>query len=496
MDKMGVIYEVEGKKVLVLTPDGEFVVVKRQNHMLLGQQIRFSKQDIYRSKIWNNKYTTIASAVAAVFIAVLLFVSSFNSDDAYCYINVDINPSFELVLDNEYKVIKAVPINYEAKDVLDNVEIDEKHVKDVFLSLIKKSIDSELIKPESYDIMLVSAALNEKKEFNITGHEDEQKILDLMDSIDGLINQFDEEFNISAKMLRVTAKEREEALENNISMGRYNLYLKAKEIERDIELENVAAMNISELMEILNDEESLEESDSEKIPETGETPEPEDTIEPVRTPEPVYTPDSSVTTSPEPTSDVLPTTEPLPTMEPIQTPDSTPEEDTVIPTPEISRPDEIEELSGDSLKIQYYCENDTIETNTIDYSFRILNNGDDVVDLEDVKVRYYFEDNTDIPLGVYVYFFSHGDESEVYGEFYNLADRVNANRYLELKFSTGNIEPDEFVYVQGAIYKEDWSTFDQTNNYSFNPEAEDSYVDWERMTVYISDALVWGIEPN
>ncbi len=46
---------------------------------------------------------------------------------------------------------------------------------------------------------------------------------------------------------------------------------------------------------------------------------------------------------------------------------------------------------------------------------------------------------------------------------------------------TGKIEPGEFVYVQGAIYRKDWSRFDQRDDYSFNADA-DSYIDWDKMT--------------
>jgi hypothetical protein len=43
------------------------------------------------------------------------------------------------------------------------------------------------------------------------------------------------------------------------------------------------------------------------------------------------------------------------------------------------------------------------------------------------------------------------------------------------------------------FYKNDWGKFDQSDDYSYNPV--DSYVDWENMTAYIKDVLVWGQEP-
>lgn len=115
LNRIGIVYEMEEKKALVLTPDGEFVVVKRQNHMLKGQQVTFDNKDIYREKKWINKYTAIASAAAAVFIAVFLLLGSFNFNDAYCFISIDINPGFEFSLDSGYRIIEAKAINNDAK---------------------------------------------------------------------------------------------------------------------------------------------------------------------------------------------------------------------------------------------------------------------------------------------------------------------------------------------------------------------------------------------
>ena len=481
LNRVGVIYEMEERKALVLTPEGEFVVVKRQNHMLPGQQIIFDDKDIYNKKKWINKYTAIASAAAAVFIAVFLLIGSFNTNNIHCFVNIDINPSFEFTLDSGYRIIEAKAINNDAKIILDNIEINKKHMKDVFLDLIKKSIDFEFIDPRTQDIILVSTALNEEG-FSMKRNKDEEKVLELIDSMNDVADEFGEEFNISVKTLKVTSKEREKALDNNISMGKYSLYLKVKETKKDINLEDVEKMDISELIEILNNEDE-EEKDLIETSEPVRTPEQITTPEQVTTPEAVQTPKSPST--------VLPgiTTEPLPTMEPINTPISPSTDLDVTSTPERA------EVDKNSIKIQYYCEDDNIEPQTIDYSFRILNTGDSVVDLRDVKVRYYFKDDANVPLELFVYFFSHGDKSEVNGEFYKLPQKSNANKYLELRFMRGKIEPGEFVYVQGAIYRKDWSRFDQRDDYSFNADA-DSYVDWDKMTAYISDVLVWGIEPN
>ena len=81
---------------------------------------------------------------------------------------------------------------------------------------------------------------------------DEEKISKFINSMNDLMDGFNEEFNISLKTLKVTAREREEALNNNISMGKYSLYLKIKEMKRDIKIEDVEKMSVSELVGMLD----------------------------------------------------------------------------------------------------------------------------------------------------------------------------------------------------------------------------------------------------
>ncbi|WP_252891755.1 hypothetical protein [Thermoclostridium stercorarium] len=50
------------------------------------------------------------------------------------------------------------------------------------------------------------------------------------------------------------------------------------------------------------------------------------------------------------------------------------------------------------------------------------------------------------------------------------------------------------IEVQGRFSKIDWTDYTQTNDYSFNPTAS-SYVDFNKITAYISGNLVYGIEP-
>ncbi|TYQ16136.1 UNVERIFIED_CONTAM: cellulose binding domain-containing protein [Acetivibrio alkalicellulosi] len=489
MNDIGIIYELEGKKALVLTPSGEFIFIERQNHMLLGQQVKFENQDVRSIKRLGYKSIGFASSIAAVFIAILIFMGSAYFDNAYGYVNIDINPGLEFVIDNEYNVVKALPLNDSANDIIGKIDVKNKHVKNAILELIEVSIELEYIKPDSNNIVLVSAALNDKKVLSSTKDEDVKKMSDMMTTIQDSINQFDQHLNIVAQVVKVTAKEREAAQKHNLSMGKYDLYLKTKEIRKNVDIEEVADMRVFELYKILNSYQDEENNNMIDTLQPSKSNEPELTLEPTKKPESVKAVDPAQTLEPIPT--LKPTLAPEPTQNDVPT-DANDFETAPVPTPEPIQGQK--DLVKNSFKIQYFSEYRKNDAEAVSYRFRILNTGTNTVELKDVKIRYYFKEDANIPLNTFVYFFSHGDESEVHCNFYNITNTINANMYLEITFSSGSIEPEEYVYVQGAFYREDWSRFDQSNDYSYNP-TETSYVDWQRITAYIKDVLVWGIEP-
>jgi hypothetical protein len=67
---------------------------------------------------------------------------------------------------------------------------------------------------------------------------------------------------------------------------------------------------------------------------------------------------------------------------------------------------------------------------------------------------------------------------------------------LEIGFTSGagNLAAGASTQVQCRCAKSDWSNYTQSNDYSFNSFAT-SYVDWTKVTGYVSGAMAWGVEP-
>lgn len=154
-------------------------------------------------------------------------------------------------------------------------------------------------------------------------------------------------------------------------------------------------------------------------------------------------------------------------------------------------------VSTGNLKLQYKAADTNPTNNAIQPNFNIKNIGTTAVDLSKVKIRYYFTKDNAQGLSYWTDYARVGS-SNITGTFVNLpSPKETADTYLELSFSAGagSIAPGgESGDIQGRFSKNDWSNFNELNDYSFDA-AKTAYTDWDRVTLYVDGVLVWGIEP-
>lgn len=152
--------------------------------------------------------------------------------------------------------------------------------------------------------------------------------------------------------------------------------------------------------------------------------------------------------------------------------------------------------SKGTVSIQYANGNAGATSNSINPKFKITNNDTKPIKLSDVKIRYYYKIDGGNTQNFWCDWSSAGN-SNVTGNFIKLSSpKTGADTYLEVGFTdgAGTLEPGQSVEVQTRFSKDDWSNYNQTSHYSFNASATD-YIDWEKITLYISGKLVYGTEP-
>lgn len=484
MNNIGVIYDIEDDKAVVLTRNSNFIMISRRADMFLGQQVTFDDKDIYRSKKSIQRFVAMSASIAAIFALIFMFFRFEPADtSAFGYVSLDINPSIEFSIDKDYKVLNAVALNADAAKLIDAVEIKNKTIESVIIEILKQSKNNGYIKTgEKTDVLISATFSNSKKDNNDNREADRASLEKLLIEINKDIHGYDS--SIVGITLQVTPLEREAAKKYGISMGKYNLFLKAKDKGKDISIDQLNNIKVTELIDSIDDEVDNQS------PNTDE--------DPLNTFEPVYTP------SKEPIEEQTPKGE-LPKQTLTPKPEATPKlpqtviTDKITPTATLVPTPWVQNTKGNAskeLKIKHYSNDNNALVKAIRWDFVIENTGDDIIDLKDVKVRYYFTEETDKTINLMSYFYSLGNEkTDFNGKVYKVSGLKEANRYLEITFNKGSVSPGETAWLFGALAREDWSEFNQKDDYSFNPEAK-TFSDWNRMTAYISDKLVWGIEPK
>jgi aryl-phospho-beta-D-glucosidase BglC (GH1 family) len=242
------------------------------------------------------------------------------------------------------------------------------------------------------------------------------------------------------------------------------------------------------------------------------------------TPTPVRTPTPVVTATPTPTFVVTPTPTPTPvrTATPRQTATprrtatprgtATPRTTTpvrtatpvvsIVPSPETPSPTPTPVATATpvpttgSIKVQLFNQNTAATSNQVYPNIKLVNTGTSAITLSSVKIRYYYTIDGAQPQTFYCDYSSVG-ASNVIANFVTMATALTgADTYVEIGFSSGaaSLAAGANVTIQGRFSKNNWANYTQTNDYSFNSTGT-GYVDWTKVTGYVSGVLQWGIEP-
>lgn len=340
-ESLGVILKLKKNSVIVMTDKLDFVELIRKPGMLRGQKIYFASSDLYNSSLWffNSKklmkYASVVASAAAVFVMIFMGSRFFSSIKEFAYVDIDINPSIEITINKNENVLKAEALNNDGQILLDAVKIKNKKLTDAVSLLINESKEIGFIDSDNNKVILTTALNSDK----ISQNENEELI-----SMVSSLKEITDNSGIESKVIQLTPKDRKEAIENGLSMGKYYIYTKAIDEGIQMTIDEVKNSSISTLLskvDILENTDVAQtpNTDMEPTPEPSIIPEPSQTIEntpnvtaPAVTVTPVYTSDSTTTAkptfvsevTPSPTETIVaePSTTPYRTYEPIHTADS------------------------------------------------------------------------------------------------------------------------------------------------------------------------------
>ncbi|MBK1608336.1 anti-sigma factor domain-containing protein, partial [Bacillus cereus] len=181
MMNKGIVMDIKKHSVVVLTPNGEFITCKRKgDSCMIGEEISFDEQEQKASRFSIPHFLKPASLLVACFLCALLFFYNQPEEKVFAYVSVDINPSLEVSVTKDLRVIDLQACNDDGRRILKELkQWENKQLQDVIRTIIKQSQEDKYLtddkqvmltaiaKDKSLDQQLEKAMKELKKEYEL-----------------------------------------------------------------------------------------------------------------------------------------------------------------------------------------------------------------------------------------------------------------------------------------------------------------------------------------
>ncbi|WP_010248606.1 anti-sigma-I factor RsgI family protein [Acetivibrio cellulolyticus] len=290
MYNVGTIIELAQDGAIVMVSDCDFVLIRKKKGMFLGQQVKFSDSDIKNPNKGTIKRVSaiagIAAALIMIFMAVFQFMQKSPIDRTYAFVDIDINPSLELLIDRNNSVVGIKEINKDAETLLEDNNLKGMPIDYAIEKVFELAHDRGFVYEDKENLVLISLALNPKA--GKKGDE-EQKLEELLAQIEVEAN---EDKIIKPVVITVPESTKKSADINDLSTGRQYIYEKSKEQSNEIDLVEAKESPIEDL---LSEVKIVFEEDNASINGQSQIPTSQPTLVP--TPKAVVTSTPAVSSS-------------------------------------------------------------------------------------------------------------------------------------------------------------------------------------------------------
>ncbi|SDK48908.1 hypothetical protein SAMN05216243_3354 [Sediminibacillus albus] len=167
--------------MIVMDRDGVFRKAQPISHGEIGAEVVYEPKEssrihnfLFTGKSVNNR-TKIAAMTVMLLLITFPLYAWYNGDTAYAYVNVDINPSMEMEVNEALKVKDIQPLNEDAEMILAELgdQWKNKTVEEVTAQVIDQGRKDQLIEGENVVIIGVSYLEGPLKDKHITKVLDE-----------------------------------------------------------------------------------------------------------------------------------------------------------------------------------------------------------------------------------------------------------------------------------------------------------------------------------
>ncbi|MCU7390623.1 anti-sigma factor domain-containing protein [Bacillus sp. ST24] len=159
MMNKGIVMDIKKHSVVVLTPNGEFITCKRKgDSCIIGEEISFDEQEQKASHFSIPSFLKPASILVACFLFAVLFFYNQPEEKVFAYVSVDINPSLEVSVTKDFRVINLQACNDDGRRILKELkQWENKQLQEVIRTIIKQSQEDKYLTNDK-QVMLTAVA--------------------------------------------------------------------------------------------------------------------------------------------------------------------------------------------------------------------------------------------------------------------------------------------------------------------------------------------------
>ncbi len=234
--------EMTDRHLIIMRPDGKFDRISRKKRSCeVGEEIVYTEDSGIN---WRSPSIAGRSAIAAAVVFCLVLFASFNgklgSPEVVAYITMDINPSVEIGIDIEETVLELRGLNEDGMALVQGIDYKGKSLVQVTEGLLDEAEQGPLASGEA-DIVIASTVVASGTKMSDEAIVDKVK-QQVTKHIKTTHPQQTERYQVTA--IAAPKEIREAASQNDVSAGKYAMYLHAKSNGADVTLEELKKTSV------------------------------------------------------------------------------------------------------------------------------------------------------------------------------------------------------------------------------------------------------------
>lgn len=234
MEERGMVVKIKGRSCIVLTPEGEYREVPLPNNgeAGVGREIPLKR----KKSLPYFGHFMVAASLCLFILAGLFYPGA--TPQAAAYLTIDINPSIELAVSPDRRVLSARGLNADGEKILAGVRIEELVLQEAIERIVAQAVTDQYLGMTDDNVILAT----------LTVDRDAEPVVDL-DSVYEAIKKPVESSGVNAEVIiePVRPEMRQKAAESGVSTGRYLLVQKSEKKGVPVSIQEVSAKSLGKL---------------------------------------------------------------------------------------------------------------------------------------------------------------------------------------------------------------------------------------------------------